>query len=160
HHAACSGGGAMKDTGDPIPLGMISIRDAVEAVYRAITANWQALQERLNPASPYYDTLPRQDAKCEREQTWRNYDNTQQRAIRRYLGQIRQGGLVALLRDPKTGDILQLDRDKWAWLSDFEVEITTIVSGAQQPVFFDRKEFDKVVAKIAPLTVIDTAPVP
>jgi hypothetical protein len=139
----------MKDTDDPIPVGKISMRDAVDAVYRAITPNLHTLLERLNPASPYYDGLPEQDAKCAREEAWRNHDKAQQRAIKRLRAKISQGDLIAQVRDPRTGDILKLDRDEWASMSDFEMEIT-IVSGARQTVFFDRKNFDDVIKGVAP----------
>ena len=140
----------MKDADDPIPVGMISIRDARDKVCRTITPDWQTLEERLNPASPSYEVFQKQDAKCAREEAWGNYDKAQRRAIKWLRDRISQGALVALVRDPKTGDILQLDRDKWASMSDFEIEVT-IVMGARQPVFFDRKSFeDEVMKGIAP----------
>jgi hypothetical protein len=39
----------MKDFGDPIPDGMVSISDALDVVYRVITADGQILEERVNP---------------------------------------------------------------------------------------------------------------
>jgi hypothetical protein len=44
HHAACSGGRAMKNADDPIPVGMISLRDACDVVCRAITPDWKILK--------------------------------------------------------------------------------------------------------------------
>jgi hypothetical protein len=44
----------MADFEGSIPVGMISICDLFEAVYQAITPDWQTLEERLNPSSPYY----------------------------------------------------------------------------------------------------------
>ena len=34
----------MKDADDPIPVGMISTRDARDIVYRTITPDWQILE--------------------------------------------------------------------------------------------------------------------
>jgi hypothetical protein len=149
----------MKDADDPIPVGMISIRDARETVFRRITPDWQILQERLNPSSSLYHGLSEQDAKCSHEEAWRNHDKAQRRALKRLRDKISEGALVAQVRDPKTGDILKLDRDTWDSISDFEIEIT-VVMGARQSVFFDPKEFDNVLLEIAPPTTgIDTAPV-
>jgi hypothetical protein len=145
----------MKDADDPIPVGMISIRDARETVYRRITPDWQILQERVNPSSSVHHGLSEQEAKCSRQEAWRNYDKAQRRALKWLLDRISQEALVAQVRDPKTGDILRLDRNTWNPISDFEIEIT-VVMGARQPVFFDRKEFDKVLSEIAqPATRVD-----
>ena len=147
----------MKNADDPIPVGMISLRDACDVVCRAITPDWKIFEERLNPASLSYQAFQKQDAKCAREEAWHNYDKAQRHAIKWLRDRIGQGVLVALVRDPKTGDILQLDRDKWASMSDFEIEVT-IVMGARQPVFFDRKNFDDVMKNIAPPDVAPRAP--
>ena len=101
----------MTDAHDPIPVGMISFRDAFDVVCRAITPDWKIFEERLNPASPSYQAFQKQDAKCAREEAWHNYDKAQRRAIKWLRDRISQGALVALVRDPKTGDILQLDRE-------------------------------------------------
>src|SRR5262245_17889392 len=102
---------------------MISTRDARDIVYRTITSDWQILEERLNPSSSAHHGLTEQDAKCSREEAWRNYDKAQRRALKWLWDRISQGALVALVRDPKIGDILQLDRNKWNSISDFEMEI-------------------------------------
>ena len=149
----------MNDADDPIPIGMISIRDARDTVCRTITPDWQILEDRLNPASPSHGALQKQDAKCAREEAWGNYDKAQRRAIKWLRDRISQEALIALVRDPKTGDILKLDRDKWASMSDFEIEVT-IVMGARQTVFFDRKNFDDVMRNIAPPDGDKAAPAP
>jgi hypothetical protein len=136
---------------------MISIRDARDTVCRTTTPDWQILVDRLNPASPSYEAFQEQDAKCAREQAWRNYDKAQRRAIKWLRDRISQASLVALVRDPKTGGILQLDGGEWASMTDFEIEVT-IVMGARQPVFFDRKEFESVLSEFAQSTTGIDAP--
>jgi hypothetical protein len=147
----------MTDFEGSIPVGMISFRDALGAVYRTITPDWQILEERLKTSSPSYEALQKQDARDDaNREAWRGYDQAQRHAIELLRYKISQGVLVALVRDPRTGNILQLDRDEWASKSDFEMEIT-IVQGARRPVFFDPKNFENVLAEIAqPKTGIDT----
>jgi hypothetical protein len=139
----------MKDVGDPIPVGMISMRDAVGTVYRTITPDREILEERLNPSSPYYGAFPDREArdKAHRE-ACRSYDQAQRRANERLREKIIQGSLIAQCRDPKTGDILKLDPE-WASTADFETE-TALVRGERQRVFFDPKNLAGVMKEIAP----------
>jgi hypothetical protein len=153
----------MKDADDPIPIWGISYRDVFQTLYRDLTPDWKALEERLSRAAPGDAT---QDA-------WRSYDQAQRRANEFLREWIRQGALDdPMIRDPSTGDILALDRDKWTSMGDFETGISddhvgpgdifqsgpnTVVSGARRPVFFDRNKFNNARSKITHITSADAA---
>src|SRR5258706_5231462 len=139
----------MKD----IPANGIYYDDALIIVFQMLTPDWQIVEERLNPSSPYYDKFPERDAKegANRE-AHRAYDKAQRLAHEWLQERIGRGILVALIRDPNTGEILQLDRHK----NIFQYG----PKSGGQPVFFDRKSFDNVVKEIAqPTTVISNPPV-
>jgi hypothetical protein len=121
---------------------MISMRDAVDTVYRTITPDRQILEERLNPR------VPLGDADHVNLYGWRSYDQAQRRAREWLREKIIQGRLIALFRDPRTGDILKLDPE-WASTADFETE-TAIVRGEQQRVFLDPENLADVMREIAP----------
>jgi hypothetical protein len=154
----------MKNADDPIRADAISIRDAFDIVYQTITPDWQILAERLNPASPYYDAFHERDDKDRaNREAWRAFDNAQRFANEWLRERIGQGALIALVRDPSTGEVLQLDRHEWASMDDFETGITsnfvapgdalqsgpdTSIKKKRRPVFFNRKNFDDLVKQI------------
>ena len=149
----------MKDTDDPIPAptpeDSISYRDALDAVYRVLTPDWQNLEARLNPASPYYDVFhDRDDKKRANRGAWRTYDEARSRA-NEWLGErITQCAITALVIDPDSAQVFQLDRDAWASMRFLETG-NTIIKGKPRMVFFDRKSFGKALAEIATPPVID-----
>jgi hypothetical protein len=129
---------AMKE----IPATGIYYDDALIIVFQKITPDWQILAERLNPSSPYYDEFPDQDEDRANREAHRAYDIAQ-RLAHEWLQERRSRGiLVALVRDPDTGEILQLDRHK-------DIFQYWPKSGGQ-PVYFNRKSFDNLVREITP----------
>ena len=169
----------MNDADDPIPTrtpeDTILFRDAFDVVYRALNPDWQNLEERLNPSSPYYDAFHERDEKDRAYgEADRTYDKAQRLANEWLRERISQGVLVALISDPDTGQVFQLNRHKWASIGVFETGIAsntfgphelqsgpnTIIKGGRRPVFFDLKSFDNVVKEIAqPATGISKPPV-
>jgi hypothetical protein len=161
----------MKDADDPIPAptpeDTILYSDVFVEVYRALTPDWQLLEERW---------ITDQEAS-------HNRDKAQRRANKWLREKISQGALRALVRDPgdpnskppRPPQTFQLNRRRFASMSDFETGITddhvgpgdifqsgpdTVIAGKRRPVFFDRQEFNKVLSEIAPpATGIDTPPV-
>jgi hypothetical protein len=151
----------MKDADDPIPVptpkDTILISDAFEQVFRALTPDWQILeQERLKDQAAS-----------------RNYDKAQRRANEWLREKIGEGALRALIRDPgdphsnppRPPQTFQLNRRRLTSMSDFETGIdddhfapgdllqhgpNTVIGGERRTVFFDRKEFDDVVKEITP----------
>jgi hypothetical protein len=157
HHAACSGGRAMKDADDPIPT-----RIPEDTIFFR--------EERLNPASPYYDAFQEQHDKDRAyREAGRTYDEAQRFANEWLRERITQGILTALISDPDTGQVFRLSRHKWASMDAFETGIAsnlvgphelqsgpkTIIKGKPRPVFFDHKFFDKVLTEIATSPVIN-----
>jgi hypothetical protein len=172
----------MKDADDPIPVSTpedtILLSDAFFVVYRALTPDWQIHEQQMYPSPPYYAL---EDSKNDpRREALHNRDTAQRRANEWLREKISQGALRALVRDPgdpnskppRLPQTFQLTRRGWA-PSSFETGIdddhigpddirqsgpNTIIAGARRLVFFDRKEFDKVVAEITqPTTKINTS---
>ncbi|MBR0733493.1 hypothetical protein JQ595_32585 [Bradyrhizobium japonicum] len=156
----------MKDADDPIPVGMISLSDAFLLVYRIVVSDWGTIEERLNPSAPFYEQLSEQDAERACREAWRSYDRALRQANEWLRTKISDSGLTALVRDPQTGDLLQLDRSKWPPLGGFETGIAgnhvgpedplgsgpdTVIAGERRPVFFSKKNFDAVLKNAAPL---------
>jgi hypothetical protein len=141
-----------------IPATGIYFHDAFIIVFQIITPDWQILEEQLNPASPYYDAFPERDARegANRE-AWRAYDKAQRLANEWLRERISRGILVALRRDPDTGQILQLDRHEWASMGSFETGIANNFVGphdifqsgpkGEGSVFFDHKSFDSLLSE-------------
>jgi hypothetical protein len=136
----------MKDTDDAVPVGMISVCDAFDAVYQTITPDRKTLEERLDPNSQYYDAFkgakksatkggrkrlkkglekdpqkdpqknPKEDA---RREAWRNYYQGQLHASKVLREKLSQGVLVARFGEKKE-EAEQLGSDRWALMSDFD----------------------------------------
>lgn len=155
----------MKDADDPIPVGMISLSDAFLLVCRIVVSDWETIEERLNPSAPFYEQLSEQDAERARREAWRIYDIALRQANEWLRAKLSDGTLTALVRDPQTGDILQLDRSKWLPLGGFESGIAgnhvgpddvlasgpnTVIAGEKRPVFLSRKNFNAVIKNAAP----------
>ena len=157
----------MKDADDlipaPTPEYAISFRDAFEVVYRALNPDWQNLEERLNPSSPYYDAFDERDEKDRAYgEADRTYGKAQRLANEWLRERITQGALIALVCDPDSGQVFQSNRHKWDSMGDFETGIAdnfvgpwdifqsgpnTVIRGERRPVFFDRKVFDSLLSE-------------
>src|SRR6516164_9661713 len=91
-------GRAMQDADDPIPVptpeDTIFLRDAFVVVYRALTPDWQLLEERLNGAGQNQHV---------KDHAYREAERAQRRAnkwLRETMSHGAQGALRALVRDP------------------------------------------------------------
>ena len=118
----------MKDADDlipaPTPEYAISFRDAFEVVYRALNPDWQNLEQRLNPSSPYYDAFDERDEKDRAYgEADRTYGKAQRLANEWLRERITQGALIALVCDPDSGQVFQSNRHKWDSMGDFETGI-------------------------------------
>src|SRR5690348_15427453 len=93
-------GRAMKN----IPADGIYYEDALIIVFQKLTPHWKALEDRLNPSSPYYEAFPERDAKDRAyEDAYRTYDKGMLLAHEWLQKKRSQGILVAMARNPKTG---------------------------------------------------------
>jgi hypothetical protein len=146
---------AMIDSNGPIPLDAISIRDAFDLVYQALTPDWQELDKRQYGADP---------------EVWRRREKARRLANEWLREKITLGHLFARVIDPDNGQVRQLDRHEWTSMGTFETGIdcnfvgpddmfqsgpNTDIKGARQPAFFERNNFDGVLKQIAspPTTV-------
>lgn len=156
----------MKDADDPIPVptpeDTIFLSDAFVVVYRALTPDWQLLEERLNGAGQNQHM---------KDYAYREAERAQRRANEWLREKMSQGALRALVRDPgdphssppRPPQTFQLSRRGWSSMSSFETGFdddhvgpgdipqlgpNTVVAGARRPVFFDRKEFNNAVREI------------
>jgi len=161
----------MKDADDPIPVptpeDTIFLSDAFVVVYRALTPDWQLLEERLNGAGQNQHVKDHAYREAERAQRRAN-EWLRERMLRETMS---QGALRALVRDPgdphssppRPPQTFQLSRRGWSSMSSFETGFdddhvgpgdipqlgpNTVVAGARRPVFFDRKEFNNAVREI------------
>jgi hypothetical protein len=135
----------MKD----IPADGIYYDEALVTVAQMLNPDtWQVLEERLNPASPYYGAFPEPDARDRaHREAERNYYNALRLADEWLQERIGRGILVAQKLDPVTGKKRRLHRH--ASMGDFITRITDHLAGVRQPIFFDRKSFDNAVKEIA-----------
>jgi hypothetical protein len=117
-----------------IPADGIYYEDALIIVFQKLTPHWQALEERLNPSSQYYDAFPERDARDRAyEQAYRTYDKGMLLAHEWLQEKRSQGILLAMTRNPKTGEPDQLHRDR-------DIDRYAPESSGQ-PVYFVRKPF-------------------
>jgi hypothetical protein len=165
----------MTNANDPIPAPCpevaIFISEAFVLVYRALSPGFEILEERLNPASSYYDAFQEQDAKDRAyQEATRNFDSAQRRANEWLRDRLCEGVLTALIRDPVHDHCLKYKGHLWASMGDFETGIAddffgphgdtfqfgpnTVIRGQRRPVFFDRKEFENVLSGIAQPTIV------
>ena len=171
----------MQDADDPIPVptpeDTIFLSDAFVVVYRALTPDWQLLEERLNGAGQNQHVKDHAYRDAERGQRRAN-EWLRERMLRETMS---QGALRALVRDPgdphssppRPPQTFQLSRRGWSSMSSFETGFdadhvgpgdllqsgpNTVIGGARRPVFFDRKEFENVLSEIAQPTSRVDAP--
>ncbi|RXG83814.1 hypothetical protein [Bradyrhizobium zhanjiangense] len=156
----CSGEQNIPCSDDAIPKGSISLRDAywrlvatlmdgdrLEQSLDAGGADRKALVERRRPAG---------DARTDWELLSETRGRTSNVTLRWAL---EIGELVACVRDPETGDVLQLASEGWVdWDDDVPAQVTsnfiipgeydsigpngTLIRGALRPVFLIREEFE------------------
>jgi hypothetical protein len=159
---------------DPLPRNTIRLSDAFERYYRATAPDVSAVEAELNAALPGPESLGmwRCDSnwlgcltgadyeKAAWERWYRAHAATEEsrsRAEKSFRDELATGRPIALVRDPATGETLQLDYRRWNEKMNFGVAgfteefvgpddlsqpgPCTIVGGAMRPVFFDLGEF-------------------
>ena len=151
---------------DPIPMKAIRLSEAFEQVQDALRAKPQVLQT-LDPS--LQDYLIKNREQEERRDIWKFASPRSLIALHRgkelvvfFRSSLSRGQLVAYVRDPEDGAILELDSMEWnpvggrlllleppyAFEEDFldnapfSGNPDTFVRGAYRPVFLWRKEFE------------------
>jgi hypothetical protein len=158
---------------DPLPRNTIRLSDAFED-YRETAPDVSAVEAELNAALPgpeslgmwccdpnWLGCLTGADYKKAAWERWyRAHSATEEsrsRAEKSFRDELATGRPIALVRDPATGETLQLDYRRWNEKMNFGVAgftedfvgpddlsqpgPCTIVGGAMRPVFFDLGEF-------------------
>ena len=148
----------MIDAEDPIPPEGILLRDAFDYLFRAMTPNLAHLQYQLHPREKM--GLNNEQWRQFRSNAWDEFDRAQRVANQRLRKWITDGAITAFVRDPEHDRTLQLTRDGWDRLGEFENGITanfvgpddplnrgpnTVIGGKRRPVFFIRGELEKLV---------------
>ena len=95
----------MTDAIDAIPPDAISLIDAYQIVFEAITPNSSKLLEAINPAQSSSDQANRE--------AWAAYDLARLKANVWLRQQIADKLLIALIRDPELGEVLKLPHIGW-----------------------------------------------
>jgi hypothetical protein len=144
---------------DAIPKGSISLIDAFQRVIESISND--RLEQALRRAGAVAEDLIErrhipEDARLDWELLLETRLRTSNYTLRWAL---ETAELVACVRDPETGDVLQLDSKGWVdWDDDVPTRVTsnfiipgeydsigpsgTFLRGALRPVFFVREEFE------------------
>lgn len=150
---------------DQIPMKAIRLSEAFEQVKESLWANPQALQT-LHPSLLEYLNKNKQqeEARPTREFASRqSLDSLHRRkeAVVFFRSTLGRGKLIAYIRDPEDGAILELDPMQWGPVGgrlllleppeDFTEDFldyapflgnpNTLIRGAYRPIFFWRKEF-------------------
>ena len=125
--------------------------EGFEYLFRRSTPNWADLQ---------YQLTPREKTDLDGNRAWDGFDRAQRVANQLLRKWLTEGILTAFVRDPRHDQTLQLPRDGWDRLGEFENGITanfvgpddplnrgpnTVVEGKRRPVFFIRSELEKLV---------------
>jgi hypothetical protein len=159
---------------DLVPRNTIWLSDAFERYYRATAPDGSAVEAELNAALPRPESLwmwrcssnwlgcltGADYEKAAWEPWYRAHvarEESRSRAEKSFRDELASGRLIALVRDPATGETLQLDYRRWNERMNFGVAgfteefvgpddlsqpgPCTIVGGAMRPVFFDLDEF-------------------
>jgi len=158
---------------DPLPRNTIRLSDAFEQYYRATAPDASAVEAELNAALPpeipgmwrcapnWLGCLTGADYEKAAWERWYKahvaMEESRSRAEKSFRDELASGRLIALVRDPTTGETLQLDYRRWNEKMNFGVAgftedfvrpddlsqrgPCTIVGGAMRPVFFDLGEF-------------------
>lgn len=92
------------DAHDPIPEDAISLMDAFNEVYFAYSPDAAQVIQAINDAK----------SPKEMEFAFNEYDESQAKANIYFRSVLVSGALTTFIRDPDTGDRLQLDRYDWA----------------------------------------------
>jgi hypothetical protein len=159
---------------DPLPRNTIGLSDAFERYYRATAPDVSAVEAELNGALPGPESRGMWRCDCNwlgcltiadyNKAAWerwnRAYDaraESQSRAEKSFRDELASRRPIPLVRDPATGETLELDHRGWNEKMNFPVAgftedfvgldylsqpgPCTIVGGAMRPVFFDLAEF-------------------
>ena len=159
---------------DPLPRNTIRLSDAFERYYRATAPDVSAVEAELNAALPGPESLGMW--RCDsnwlgcltgtdyEKAAWQRWyrahvatEESRSRAEKSFRDELATGRPIAFVRDPATGETLQLDYRRWNEKTNFGVAgfteefvgpddlsqpgPRTIVGGAMRPVFFDLGEF-------------------
>jgi hypothetical protein len=156
----------MNDANDPIPADAISLVDAFDYLFRAMTANWKELEERCNePVIALALNLNENSNEEMNRQlmgdAFPEYDQALLKANIWLRSCIGNGGITAFIRDPLHDKQLQLQRQGWddvgfcrSGISSNFVAPNDLmdpgpdseIDGFRRPVFFMRNDFEKLIA--------------
>jgi hypothetical protein len=143
---------------DAIPKGSISLIDAFRRVIQSISDD--RLEQALRHAGVEEHLIEKRRIPEDARADWELLSATQRRTSNYTLRwALETAELVACVRDPETGDVLQLDSQGWVdWDDDVPAQVTsnfiipgeydsigpsgTLLRGALRPVFFVREEFE------------------
>ena len=159
---------------DPLPRNTIGLSDTFENYYRATSPDVAAIEAELNAALPgpespgmwrctfnWLGCLTGADYEKAAWDRWHRAlvarEESRSRAEKSFRDEVATGRPLAFVRDPATGETLQLDYRRWDEKINFGVAgftedfvglddliqpgPCTIVGGAMRPVFFDLGEF-------------------
>ena len=166
---------------NPLPRNAIRLSDAFERYYRATAPEGPAIEAELNAALPgpesrgmwrcdsnWLGCLTGADYEKAAWDRWHRAlvarEKSRSRAEKSFRDELATGRLLAFVRDPATGETLQLDYRRWNEKTNFGVagfsedfvgpdDLSqpgpgTIVGGAMRPVFFDLGEFQSWLLKL------------
>jgi hypothetical protein len=157
---------------DPLPLNVIRLSDAFNRYYRAITPDAAAIDSELTVAQRILTTPAATaiDAKAAKEKingALSARENAESRAEMAFRAALATGRPMACIRDPKTGDVLQLlDYRQWTERNNFgtpgfsedfvdpddliQPGPSACIDGLSRPVFFYQREFDEWLSQQSP----------
>jgi hypothetical protein len=163
--------GSGKRSNDPIPNKAIRLSEAFEQLRRGLSANPEIV-ETLDPVLNEYLVKNRETE--EKRDKWKSKPTQALIALHRvkeavlfFRATLSSGELIAYVRDPDNGELLQLDSIDWSpvggrlllleppyafeddFLDDapFTGNPRTFIRGAYRPVFLIRKDFERWLNK-------------
>jgi hypothetical protein len=105
----------MLHSDDPSPQNVIRFSEAFEQFYRTIEPRWQELEAARNDAFSAYE---KNDFRQKQQDEWYAVtdalDSARISAWGQFRSMLESGQLVACIRDPDKGVILELDPKAWA----------------------------------------------
>src|SRR5215475_6561614 len=153
----------MLRSDDPLPQNVIRFSETFEQFYRTIEPRWQELEAARNGAFSAYE---KNDFRQKQQDEWHAatdaLDSARISAWGQFRSMLESGQLVACIRDPDRGVILELDPKAWAGpqglgprcsIDDFICPDDPIqpgplaaIGGKLRPVFFLKDAFEKALA--------------